>query len=336
MGQQEQCRCEIGKFHGNKGVILENGLLRVGVFPDKGADIFSVVYKPVDLELLARTHNFDETVRCTDFCNLKADSYDACYIGGWQSLIPAVGKRGDEMLGGGESATLPWQYTVVENTQKRVSVVFSTQLPKAGLIVEKQVSLEAGSSCLRVGEKVLNMKQDEIVFTWTQHPAFSERLLGEDTVFTIPECTVYDYVRKLETGDNTSSEHEYSPNRVVRQEEVLDLCRYGVYAGKENLFYTLKHLSEGKVTIKSPAGDITVTLRWDTDTYPHAWFWAENSARIRTVAFEPSTTYAPDFANSAERGLLITLKPQEEICTWLELECDMRSVPVSQMKQRSE
>jgi len=303
-------------MNGNRLVWMENDTIRAGILADKGADLVSIVWKQGDVELLAKTANHQRTLETVNFSRIVAKAYNEYYIGGWQSLVPSSAERNGNVLGGGESATRPWNYEL-RAAGDGICAVFKTELPLSGLKAEKKIVLQPSVSNLHVEETVTNSQENDILFSWTQHPAFSGNLLDHETRFELPASAVYDYLGH-QNGAGEMCAHEYSAAMVKHKGEVIDLTRYADVANKE-LFYTVKGLAEGALRIDNRSRRLKVSLDWDLQTFPHMWFWASDTENIRTVAFEPSSTYAPDFESSKRYGLLHRLGPGESRRTWIKL-----------------
>src|SRR4030081_1157296 len=69
-------------YRGLRVVMLENRFLRVLVFPEAGAKIWQITYKPFDADLLwNNSRNFPARFPLNS-------RYDAVWSGGWDELCP--------------------------------------------------------------------------------------------------------------------------------------------------------------------------------------------------------------------------------------------------------
>ena len=116
-------------YRGLKTVILENGVVRVTVLADKGADIYSFVHKPTDTDFMWRTpwgvRDPQKTVPPT---GSPQSAWLDFYEGGWQTVVPHGGYP-DQVYGAdfgihGDVNLIPWDAQIVEDTTERVSVTF--------------------------------------------------------------------------------------------------------------------------------------------------------------------------------------------------------------------
>jgi galactose mutarotase-like enzyme len=319
----KKCFFQEAYINKNKILILENELLRIKILTDKGADVFSIFLKTKNIEILGQTTDSQNILESMDFKSVKAKFYNDYYIGGWQSILPTNGKRQDEDFEGGESSTLPWEYEVVEESDEKLEVKLSTLLKNSGLLLKKSFTLLSSSTKLYIQERVINQKQNELLFNWTQHPAFSQELLGQNTVFEIPECEVFDYLGYMDNGSPSLEKHIYSAKSIQRDNKIIDITKYEELSGINNAFYTFKNVKDGFISIKNKDSGLGVKLSWDIKTFPHMWFWVSNGMELRTVAFEPSTTFVPDFNNSDKQKTLLQLEAEGEWNTWICLEVSL-------------
>ena len=82
---------EIELVAGVRALILANQHLRITILPDKGADIYSIVYLPQAIDVLWKS---PQGLRPSSYGQLSADSSTAWleqYEGGWQEIFPNGG-----------------------------------------------------------------------------------------------------------------------------------------------------------------------------------------------------------------------------------------------------
>src|SRR5690606_20087080 len=100
---------------------LENARFRIGILPEKGAEIFEFRYKPLDLDVLwHRAKPWPNPIHYRPASLADDDSFWDQYIGGWQESFPSGNTCGDsrgKRLGlHGEVTFLPWDVTVIADT----------------------------------------------------------------------------------------------------------------------------------------------------------------------------------------------------------------------------
>ena len=142
-------------FRGLKTVVLENDSIRVTVLVDKGADIYEFIHKPSDTDFMWRTpwgvRNPSKWVPTTGSAEgLWHDVYE----GGWQTIAPTAGPpsnyRGAEIGQHNESAIMPWDCQILEDTPKRVSAKFWVRTYRTPFYIEKTLMIQEGKSCLYI------------------------------------------------------------------------------------------------------------------------------------------------------------------------------------------
>ena len=144
-----------GVVRGNPALWLENEQLRVGVLPQKGADIFEFTYRPTGVQLLMQTP-----------WGLKAPGlkppveFLENYEGGWQELFPNHGDAcvfdGQVMPMHGEVALLPWDVRILQDDVAETCLLLSVRCQKTPFLLERSLRLRAGTAQMEILEKVTN------------------------------------------------------------------------------------------------------------------------------------------------------------------------------------
>ena len=97
---------------------IENDLLAATVLIDKGADIYQLIYKPRDLDVLWKTPWGLRNPRTAQSTFTSTVAWLETCAGGWQEIFPSGGGpcvyKGVELNFHGESSVAAWEYTVVE------------------------------------------------------------------------------------------------------------------------------------------------------------------------------------------------------------------------------
>jgi galactose mutarotase-like enzyme len=171
--------------HNITGVKLSNPFISVTVLPEKGADIYALEDHQTGIDVLWKS---PQGLRPLGYGRLAPDSQTAwleVYEGGWQEILPNGGDpcqyKGVELNFHGESTLIPWEYTIVEQSDERVTVEFSVQLYRTPLIIRRRMSLSAEAATLSLSEDVTNLAGEPIEFMWGHHPAFGAPFISEYT-----------------------------------------------------------------------------------------------------------------------------------------------------------
>ena len=163
-------------YMGMRVIWMENELLRIGILPDRGSDIFEFRYKPSDLNLLLNLPGRLRDVK-SDFSQMRSteSQFEDYYYGGWQEIFPnskPFSYRGASLGQHGEVSLIPWQYDILDRGSEKVSVRFSCSPVRMPLKVEKTISLVAGSSTLVIEERMTNRGSSSMDLMWGHHIAF--------------------------------------------------------------------------------------------------------------------------------------------------------------------
>ena len=150
-------------------LILENRRLRVVVLPDLGGRIWSIVYKPLDREIL--WHNPRIRPQKAPF----GVGFDNVWCGGWEEMFPTAAPgeiNGERFPDHGEIWSLPWAASQKE-TAASASLRLSCKTPISGVSVEKCLSLVGDEAKLQVAYTLRNLTSIELPFIFALHPAMA-------------------------------------------------------------------------------------------------------------------------------------------------------------------
>lgn len=148
-------------------VVLENDLLRVTVLPELGGKIWSIVFKPLDREML--WHHPDLKPGPVS----PGAPYDDVFCGGWDELFPsdvAVEIDGFTLPDHGEWWSIPWAWRVDEGPG-----ALTLTLEAGGFATSHQarrtITLREGRATIELGTSVHNTGDRPIPYLWRHHPA---------------------------------------------------------------------------------------------------------------------------------------------------------------------
>ena len=283
-------------------VTLENGLISVTVIPEKGADIYSIFYKPCKLDVLWKSPW--GLKRPVDGLHSAGASTLAAwmehYPGGWQEIFP---NGGDEcsykdalMNFHGEASTLPWEFNVLHADEKTISVEFSVQLFRSPFTVSRIMTIERGSPVISFKERVENLAEEEMHFMWGHHPAFGAPFLAEGCQIQVPARTF-----RTHPSANTEAARlkgDYStlwPHAETEEGEKVDMSVVPSADQRAAEMGYVTDLEAGWYSIFNPEYDLGFSMSWNKDVFPHIWYWQELKGsfgypfygRCYTMALEP-------------------------------------------------
>ena len=186
-------------FRGYRCLLIENDCIRTVLLLDKGTDVISFVDKKTDTEFVWTN---PMGISCLDkIRNSKMD--DECfsdnYVGGWFEILPNVGADcevlGKRFFRHAELAYMPWDYTVVKDSEEEIELLFVARLSKFPLEVRKSLKLKRDDKALSFEEEIINLSETTIPFNWGFHPNIGKPFLDENCVvelegkkFEMPEC----------------------------------------------------------------------------------------------------------------------------------------------------
>jgi galactose mutarotase-like enzyme len=316
------CRLTNTQIDGLKAIVLENELLRMGILPGRGCDIYEFFYKPLEQDYLLR---LAKGIRnpSTHFSQIRdtARQFEDYYYGGWQVCLPnshPFTYRGAHLGQHGEVSLIPWRMEITNESEEVISVTCITEVLRLPIRIQRTFTLKSGESLLCIAEEVKNIGKTPLNIMWGQHIAFGLPFLEEGaTIDTnaltieaemgIPEPFLLERSKKFQWPQvKTSLGKELNASRILPKGE-------GVYS---ELAYLEGYPSKAYYSISNNKS--TFRLTWDGDLFRTLWMWQERNAikdfpwwgDCFTVALEPWTsrwTSEPEAA--IEAGEWLTLEP---------------------------
>ena len=182
-----------------RALVIENELLAATILLDKGADIYRLVYKPKDCDVLWKSPwGMKESGRGFDSAADSQTAWLEAYAGGWQLLFPNGGfanRYKGVMLGyHGEASMKAWDYQITRATGSQLEIRLSVRLSRSPYLIERWLSLEAGSAALKLRERITNLAGEPMDCMWSQHPAFGAPFVSE-------HCLIDTDARSLSADD---------------------------------------------------------------------------------------------------------------------------------------
>jgi Domain of unknown function (DUF4432) len=334
-GRKTGCRVSLDyTYRGLPVAYLENDALRVGVLSGKGADVFELVYKPRDLDVLWHSP-IPLRAPFTATSALPEGAFHDYYYGGWQEILPSAGWAEEPYLGvhyglHGEVSLLPFEARVLEDDPARVTVELETRLYRSPLRLLRRMSLRDDEPALFLSERLENQGAVEFAVMWGHHPAFGPPLLDET-------CVVRTVARRVdvlafhrnglwEPGEG----YEFPHVRSRRTGELEDVTRVRAPSTGSVDVIRFTGLDGGWYGLTSERLEVGVGMAWDEAVFPSLWMWQVYGghddypwyARTYNCALEPFTSWPPaGIANAVANGTARVLAPGETIETDLVAVC---------------
>lgn len=292
-------------YRGLKTVVLENELVRIIVLADKGADIYSFVYKPTDTEFMWRTpwgvRNPALSVPPTgDPGSVWLDFYE----GGWQTAVPHGGYpdtvAGAEMGLHGDVNTIPWDVNVLEDSSDKVSVRFSAKSVRTPFSIEKTLTLVSGSSMLRLDETLTNEGGEPQDAVWLEHIAIGPPFLSGDTRLFVPECKVLSHPESIDPNSKLKPAHEGSwPMVPLAAGGETDFSLIPPPEDQSLDMAYMTEMPEGWYALHNPDSGVGWAVSYPVETFKYLWFWRNFAGgfgypwygRCYNLGLEPCTSF---------------------------------------------
>jgi Domain of unknown function (DUF4432) len=257
---------------GWRSLVLENDALRVGVLPDKGADIVELVDLASGLDPLFRAPWGLQPPGAPPRAGSDGLPFLENYEGCWQELFPNVNDAcvyaGREVPFHGEVATLPWEAEAAGDAELRCSV----RCRATPFHLERAMRLEVDALVLE--ETVANEGDGAAHFVWGHHcvvgPPFLEAgcrfHTPARTIVTVPE--MWEETARLEPGQTSRW-----PHARTRAGGSTDLSEVpGPGEGSHDDVY-LCDLDGGWAAVENPRLGLTFRLEWDVSVFRWIITW---------------------------------------------------------------
>ena len=285
---------------GHRAVTLENDFAAVTVLPEKGADIYSLVYKPRAIDVLWKSPwPLMPSGSRPPFLggNTEAAWMDQ-YAGGWQEIFP---NGGDECVYKnaplnfhGEASIRAWDYHIAHADSESARVEFHVALRRSPFEVNRTMIIDRHLAGFRIEESIVNKGEEDLHYMWGHHPALGDPFLSGDCILQVPARAFLppNGVKGKWTGDLS---------------EVAD-------------FGYICDLDEGWYGVRSRKHGFGFGLAWPLEVFPYLWFWRETHkslgypwyGRCNVMAVEPfSSIPGAGLVNAIAAGTAPLLHPGE-------------------------
>jgi len=326
--------CRIREFvHRGIGMVsLENRFIRITVLADKGTDIWEILYKPLDLDVM--WHSFNDLKSPASFVPTRENpggSFLDYYEGGWQELFPGIGEACEyhgAMLGAhGEVCLLPWKFETVSDTPEEVSVRFRVRTPRSPYLLEKTITVQDHAAAFTIEESVHNEGGEELQFMWGHHPAFGPLFLDDSCRIEVPPgSSARTTPNRLGPYGVLPPDTPFAwPSIQGLDGRLWDVSKVPPADSRIFQMFYLHDLPEGRYGLYNGNYGIRFTLRWDRKRFPILWVWAPYGGamdypwygRNYNLALEPWSAIPANLARVAEQNRGIHIAPGQTIETRL-------------------
>jgi len=289
-------------FLSHKAVILENRSLRVVVLPELGGRIWSVVYKPLDREVV--WHNPRIAPQKAQF----GSAFDNFWCGGWEEMFPTAAPSaitGESLPDHGEVWSLPWTPRIEKGTDS-VTLRLHCQTPISGVAVEKALTLHGDKPSFDLSYRITNPGPEELPFLFALHPAMAvsegDRIDFPDMLFEMDPS----YPGTLAHVDSpfmwplARGEHSETDLRAIRP------------ASSKEVYFLYGHgHQEGWFAITDPARKFSMGFTFSPEVFRSCWLFASYGGwrGYHALLVEPCTSYPQLLEDAIRHGRASTLAP---------------------------
>ncbi|KLU62437.1 hypothetical protein CEB3_c11710 [Peptococcaceae bacterium CEB3] len=300
-----------GIYRGARAVVLENALLKVTLVPGMGGKIASIIYKPLDSELLWQNslEKFVESEYDSPFSDGDMSGMDDMFPTIDECFYPDGPWKGTRLPDHGEVWALPWA-SHIHGTAVTLSV-FGVRIPYR---LSKIVSLSEGKLDLRYSLK--NLSPFDFKFIWALHPLFK---VDEFTRIVLPESVK----RVINVGNSPlrlgayGSTHSW-PITKHSSGEIYDMSRI-LPPGKGNYdkYYVQGSVPEGRCALYNERSGMEIGLTFSPEKVPFLGMWINEGAYHAqyNVAPEPCTGAFDRVDIAAQWGAVSTI-PAMDTYEW--------------------
>lgn len=297
----------MGKYYRNHGcrihdavsimgipaLIMENEILQVVVLTGKGADIFELLYKPFDIDLL--WHSPTGLINPHEYCPSlfsQSGSFIDLYEGGWQEIFPNGGTSclidGIAVGQHGTVCNQAWSYDIVHDDAEEISVQFSIETPRFPFRLCRTMTLKAHSSRIWFNEVIENLGNTDHIFMIGHHPALGKPFLNNNCILRTNAESIL-----MADGDTVARKSSWP---IAPDGLNLTFVPQSPYSG---IYYLTDFPAEAMLSVENPDLKLRFQLEWGKNDYSCAWIWYEltstNKApwfgRAHCMAAEPWIGY---------------------------------------------
>ena len=260
-----------GERSGWRAITLASDELAVTVLPEKGADLYELIDRSRDLDVLFKSPWGLQPPGSAPRQGSHGSPFLHNYEGCWQELFPnadaACTVDGVELPFHGEVATLPWQVEEVGG-----ELVCRVECRLVPLTLERRMRVEG--STLTLEETVTNIGEHGQSFVWGHHCVLGSPFLEAGCRLHAPATTI-ETIAEIwdETVRLAHPQRGRWPHAALRDGGTIDLSQVpGPEAGSHDDVY-LSDLTDGFVAVENPRLERTFCLRFDRNVFPFLIVW---------------------------------------------------------------
>ena len=197
--------------------------------------------------------------------------------GGWHVMLPngaaPSSNLGAEFGFHGEATHLPWDYRIEVDQIDDIEVKFTLRTVRLPLFIEKTISLERGSSSLRIHERIVNETGQSVEILWGHHPTFGWPFLESGCRVLLPTCEFVIGDAPLPGSRLASSQKGDWPFALSKDGDTLDLSIICGPDVRSQDFIRLEESGRRVVLDSQSTQGHRFPPHWDKALFPVLGFW---------------------------------------------------------------
>lgn len=272
------CRITTKSAAGWNAVVLENDLIRVVILPERGAELYRLVYKPASVDVLFQSPWGLQPPGAPPRAGSGDSEFLWNYGGGWQELFPSANHaclhQGRVIPFHGEVATIPWDLTAAHCSGAAATVVFAVHCRETPFHLERRMSLRRGEATLYFEETIRNVSQAPAHFVWGQHCVVGAPFLAAGCRLHAPARRLHtDPLLNEATARLAPGQTGQWPMAQLRAGGLINLTEVPGPEAHTHDGVFLTDLAGGWVAVSNPTLDLTFSLHWDPAVYKWLIVW---------------------------------------------------------------
>ena len=295
-------------YCGLSSVVLENQSLRLIIFPEAGAKIWQITYKPLDADLLWNNPRIPPA-------RLPSNSrYDDVWSGGWDELFPndeVAVIEGESYPDHGELWTGNWDAEPWSRGDE-VGVRLRYITPISSIEVEKTIRLRRNQPRIEFQHRFTNRGRTPFPFLWKLHPAMA--VTPQHRIDFPPMQVALEpaFPGTLAGGLELS---QWPLIKTAAGE--IDLRCITPEDARQLYFFYGTQMKGNWCALTNTATGLACGLQFDPKVFPCCWLFATYGGwrNYNVAVLEPCTGYPLNFDAMKAAGRHRTLEPGESLQT---------------------
>lgn len=297
MSAKSSCTIQPFEIQGQQAVRLDNGLVRADVLPQLGGRIWNLWHQPSDTQWL--WHRPKKKLVPAK----SAISHDDAWLGGWEEVFPNEVPshfQGRNLSDHGEWWNRAWEWEVQEKSEHRVVLHLWHDGAQTPTRCQKWVSLEPGSSELKVRYRIQHMGSGKFYFSLKENVALA---VGPDHRLELPggQCTPVDLQFSNRIGGAGSYVWPVAEDKARRP---VDLSVLPAKSVRLREYIYVYDMPDGWCGVRNAHDGRFLRLRYSRATFPYTWiFMAFGGWKgLYTVSLQPCTNMPRDLSAALQAG----------------------------------